>query len=89
MGRAQRAPPPHRVKNFHHPAVGDLSLNFEAMELPADAGLTMTAYSAEPGSASADALKLLASWSVTVGQAVTNDQGPGTVMAPGPQIPDR
>jgi transcriptional regulator with XRE-family HTH domain len=77
------------VKSFHHPAVGDLSLNFEAMELPGDTGLTMTAYSAEPGSASADALKLLASWSVTVGQPGTNDQGPGAVMAPGPQIPDR
>ena len=77
------------VKHFHHPAVGDLSLDFEAMELPADTGLTMTVYSAAPGSASADALKLLASWSATVGQAGTNDQGPGTVMAPGPQISDR
>ncbi|NJC71590.1 helix-turn-helix domain-containing protein [Planosporangium thailandense] len=50
------------VKHFHHPVVGDLSLAFEAMPLPADPGLTMTAYSAEPGSASQDALRLLASW---------------------------
>jgi hypothetical protein len=38
------------VKRFHHPVVGDLSLlNFEAMPLPADPGLTLTAYSVEPG----------------------------------------
>lgn len=52
------------VKHFHHPAVGALGLAFDAMELPAD-GLTVTSYSAEPGSSSEDALKLLASWAVT------------------------
>jgi transcriptional regulator with XRE-family HTH domain len=59
------------VKHFHHPVVGDLSLTFEAMELPADPGLTLTAYSAEPNSASQDALNLLASWSATLDQAAT------------------
>jgi transcriptional regulator with XRE-family HTH domain len=59
------------VKHFLHPVVGDLSLTFEAMELPADTGLTFTAYSAEPGSPSHDALKLLASWSATLDQAET------------------
>ncbi|MFU8874586.1 hypothetical protein [Micromonospora sp. SL4-19] len=34
-----------------HPGVGDLSLGFEAMPLPADPGLTLTAYHAEPGTA--------------------------------------
>lgn len=53
------------VKQFRHPVVGDLSLAFEAMPLPADPGLTMTAYSAEPGSAYQDALRLLASWAAT------------------------
>jgi hypothetical protein len=38
------------VKHFRHPVIGDLTLNFEAKELPADPGLTLTAYSAEPGS---------------------------------------
>jgi transcriptional regulator with XRE-family HTH domain len=57
------------VKHFHHPVVGDLSLAFEAMPLPADAGLTLTAYSAEPGSASQDALRLLATWAATLDQA--------------------
>ena len=53
------------AKHFHHPVVGDLTLGFEAMELSADTGLTLTAYTAEPGSASEDALKLLASWAAT------------------------
>lgn len=45
--------------------MGDLDLTFEAMELTADPGLTVLAYSAEPGSVSADGLDLLASWAVT------------------------
>ena len=55
----------HGTKRFHHPVVGDLALTFEELPLPADPGLTMTAYTAEPGSASHDALALLASWTAT------------------------
>ena len=45
----------HRAgaKQFHHPVVGDLSLAYEVMELSADTGLTLTAYSPEPDSPSA------------------------------------
>ena len=50
------------VKRFHHPVVGDLTLDFEALDLPGDAGQTLLVYSAEPGSPSAQALDLLASW---------------------------
>ena len=53
------------VKRIHHPVVGDLELSYEAMQLPADPGLTMVVYSAEPGSASQQALDLLASWTAT------------------------
>jgi transcriptional regulator with XRE-family HTH domain len=53
------------VKSFHHPAVGRLDLMFEAMALEADDGLTLTAYTAEPGSPSYDAVRLLASWAAT------------------------
>jgi transcriptional regulator with XRE-family HTH domain len=53
------------IKVFHHPAVGRLELTYEALELPADPGLQMNVYTAEPGSASEDALALLASWAVT------------------------
>jgi transcriptional regulator with XRE-family HTH domain len=57
----------HRTgrKHFHHPVVGDLHLNFEAMELPADPGLSFLAFSAPAGSPDDDALRLLASWAAT------------------------
>jgi transcriptional regulator with XRE-family HTH domain len=63
----------HRTgdKRIHHPIVGDLDLTFEAMELTADPGLTMFAYSAQPGSPTQDALNLLASWAATQDQAAT------------------
>jgi transcriptional regulator with XRE-family HTH domain len=40
------------VKRFHHPLVGDLTLSYEALALPADPGLTIFAYTAEPNSPS-------------------------------------
>lgn len=57
----------HRTgaKHLHHPVVGDLELAYEAMELPADPGLTMFAYTAEPASPTEERLKLLASWAAT------------------------
>jgi transcriptional regulator with XRE-family HTH domain len=54
------------VKRFHHPAVGDLTLTFEALDLAADTGLRISAYTAEPGTPSDDALKVLASWAATL-----------------------
>ena len=56
------------VKNLQHPIVGDLHLAFEAMELPADPGLSLVVYSAEPSSADAEKLSLLASWAATMQQ---------------------
>jgi transcriptional regulator with XRE-family HTH domain len=53
------------LKHFHHPVVGDLHLSYEVMELPADPGLSLIAFSAEAGSPDDDALKVLASWSAT------------------------
>jgi transcriptional regulator with XRE-family HTH domain len=50
------------IKRLHHPVVGDLSLAYESMELTADTGLRLNAYSAEPASSSGGALNLLASW---------------------------
>lgn len=53
------------VKRLHHPVVGDLTLNYQTMQLSAGTGLTMAVYTAEPGSPSQDALNLLASWAAT------------------------
>jgi transcriptional regulator with XRE-family HTH domain len=57
----------HRTgtKRFHHPVVGEVTLNFEALELAADPGQRLNVYTAEPGSPSHDALDLLASWITT------------------------
>ncbi|MBQ1082063.1 MULTISPECIES: helix-turn-helix transcriptional regulator [unclassified Nocardiopsis] len=49
-------------KTFEHPVVGGMTLAFEGMELAAEPGLTLTVYTAEPGSASAERMSLLASW---------------------------
>ena len=60
------------VTRFNHPVVGDLSLTFEAMELVADPGLTLFVYSAEAGSKSQDALNLLASWTATIDEEISD-----------------
>jgi hypothetical protein len=53
------------TKRLQHPIVGDLELSYEVMELSADAGVTISVYSTEPGSRSHAALDLLASWAAT------------------------
>jgi transcriptional regulator with XRE-family HTH domain len=53
------------VKQFHHPVVGDISLNYERLELAADSGLAIMTYTAEPGSQSEQALQFLGSWAAT------------------------
>jgi len=47
------------IQAFHHPLVGDLTLSYDALELAADPGLTIIAYTAEAGSPTQDALCLL------------------------------
>ena len=48
------------AKRVQHSIVGELDLTFEAMDLTADAGLTVVTYSAEGGSRSEEGLNLLA-----------------------------
>jgi transcriptional regulator with XRE-family HTH domain len=57
----------HRTgtKRLHHPIVGELEVSYETLTLDADDGLRMALYTAEAGSASQQALDLLASWSAT------------------------
>jgi hypothetical protein len=60
------------VKRLHHPIVGELTLTYEALDLPADSGQRMLVYTAEPGSPSHDAMQLLASWASTPAAAATS-----------------
>ncbi|WP_159823870.1 helix-turn-helix domain-containing protein [Arthrobacter sp. 9AX] len=53
---------------LHHPAVGDLELNFETLVLPDDPDQMLRAYSARPGSPSSDALALLGSLGAEAGE---------------------
>lgn len=55
------------TKRLTHPLVGDLELDQETMSLPDDSGLSVVVYSARPGTAAEDALKLLAGRSATRG----------------------
>ena len=43
-------------KSFDHPVVGDITVTYEVMELPADPGQVLIALTAEPNSSSQDAL---------------------------------
>jgi transcriptional regulator with XRE-family HTH domain len=52
-------------KRIRHPAVGELDLNFEAMELPSEPELRLNIYTADPHTPTADGLKLLASWAAS------------------------
>jgi len=55
-------------KRIRHPVVGELDLTYESFEPAADPGLLLFAYTAEPGSRSEEALRLLASWAATLDQ---------------------
>ncbi|MFF1359377.1 helix-turn-helix transcriptional regulator [Streptomyces sp. NPDC058297] len=60
-------------KSFRHPAVGEITLDFDAMELPAQPGLTLTAYSAAPRTPAHDALRILATWAATEDASAPTD----------------
>lgn len=59
----------------HHPLVGDLTLAYEALELPGDTGQRILVYTAEPNSPSHEALNLLASWSSTPSEFSATEAG--------------
>lgn len=61
------------AKRIHHPIVGDLTLDFEALELPNDPGQRLVTYTTEPGSPSQHALALLASWAATPAVVAASD----------------
>lgn len=58
------------TKRFRHPVIGDLTLRYEALEIPGSVGLTLYGYTAEPRSPAEDGLKLLASWAATFPESI-------------------
>jgi transcriptional regulator with XRE-family HTH domain len=67
------------VKKVHHEVVGNMSLIYQTLVLPGEPGLTMYLYTAEPGSPSADALRLLSTWAAPMPPA-EDDQEISTVI---------
>ncbi len=59
------------TKRYHHPIVGELTLNFETLVPPGAPDQAMITYVAEPGSESETALRLLASWAATEERVAT------------------
>jgi hypothetical protein len=62
------------TKHFHHHDVGDLQLAYESVDMISEPGLTLTLYAAEPGSPTAQALDLLASWTAVINDTTENAQ---------------
>ncbi|MCF2527747.1 helix-turn-helix domain-containing protein [Yinghuangia soli] len=76
----------HGVRPMNHPLVGPLSLEYEVMQVP-DQDLVLTMFIAEPGTASSDALDLLASLTLTaepVRPRQAPDAAPAAVTEPAP-----
>jgi transcriptional regulator with XRE-family HTH domain len=52
-------------KRLRHPVVGQIDLDFEALEIPAEPGLQLNIYTAPANTAAADGLRLLGSWAAS------------------------
>jgi transcriptional regulator with XRE-family HTH domain len=64
------------TKRFTHPVAGELTLAYEELAVTAEPGLVLLVYTAEPGSPSAERLKLLASWAQPSPAARPTDHDP-------------
>lgn len=69
------------IKRFRNPSVGELTLTFESLNLTGDADQTIVAYCAEPGSASATALRLLAGLTASSNAPAAPGANPTVVSA--------
>ena len=76
------------VQPFHHPIAGDLILDYDALELAADPGLTIIAYTAKPGSPAQQALDVLAAWAATPGNLPAAQPGRTDLAAGTPRPAD-
>jgi len=50
------------IKLYRHPEVGELVLTYDVFALPGEPGLTVTTFTAEENSQTADRLQMLAVW---------------------------
>lgn len=50
------------TKGYHHPVVGELTVRYQALNPSGDEDQVLIVYTTEPGSASENALRLLANW---------------------------
>jgi transcriptional regulator with XRE-family HTH domain len=66
----------HGTKQYHHPVVGDLTLDYEALNPTGDPDQTLGLHTAKPGSPSEHALRLLASWTSEPATPLQPDAGP-------------
>ena len=71
------------IKLIRHPVVGDLDLNYQAMELASDRGLLFIAYTAQARSSSHDALTMLNSWAATNDQTVSGQHNDENITGRG------
>lgn len=57
----------HRTgdKVFHHPEAGALAITYDVLDVPGERGLSITSYTAQPDSATAEKFALLASWAAS------------------------
>jgi len=62
-------------KAINHPVVGRLDLMYDTLPIAQAPGLTLVAYTAAPGTPTADALQLLASWAASQQQTNESDAG--------------
>jgi transcriptional regulator with XRE-family HTH domain len=53
------------IKRLHHPQVGDMELRYTGLDVVPDTDLTIYAYTADPGTRSAEALALLGTLAAT------------------------
>ena len=64
----------HGSKHMVHPAVGPITIRYEALALPGDDEQTLFVYTTDPGSASHDNLRLLALWATQQQQPAAGAQ---------------